>query len=164
MLLDWALALRATSLSHFIRESDTAFPWLECAHVIAISMVFGMVLYIDLRLMNLASRRQSVSSMLKMLLPITFGSFGLAALTGGLLFLCQPDKYLFLAAFQLKMLFIALAALNTGYFHYWVKDNIAQWDNAATLPASVRFSGAISIVLWISVLFAGRFMGFMLEP
>jgi len=33
-----------------------------------------------------------------------------------------------------------------------------------TLPYSARVSGAISLILWASILFCGRLIGFTLEP
>ena len=48
-------------------------------------------------------------------------------------------------------------------FHLTAYRRIAQWDDALPPPAGVRVAGATSLVLWIVVVFLGRWIGFTVE-
>jgi hypothetical protein len=48
--------LETTALALFVMQSVFAFSALDMVHITAISLVFGMITVIDLRLLGLASR------------------------------------------------------------------------------------------------------------
>ena len=50
-----------SGLAESIREDDTLFPLIESVHVIAICLVVGSILVLDLRLLGLASMKRPVS-------------------------------------------------------------------------------------------------------
>ena len=69
MSIDGALsALEATRLAGSIRNSLYLFPFLESLHVVGLTMVFGTIAVLDLRMLGIASTRRPVS-----------GSFGVLA-------------------------------------------------------------------------------------
>jgi len=39
--------------------------------------------------------------------------------------------------------------------------DVATWDAGAALPAKAKVAGGVSILLWIGVVAAGRFIGFV---
>ena len=49
-------ALQDTSIATAIREGESLFPWIECVHVLALTLVIGSIAIVDLRLLGLASR------------------------------------------------------------------------------------------------------------
>ena len=57
---DLLAALEASSLATGIRESLYLFPFIESAHVIGLTMVFGTIAIIDLRLLGIASTAPAV--------------------------------------------------------------------------------------------------------
>ena len=62
MSIDGALsALEATSLAGSIRNSLYLFPFLESLHVVGLTMVFGTIAVLDLRMLGIASTRRPVS-------------------------------------------------------------------------------------------------------
>jgi hypothetical protein len=159
----WAEWLRDMPIAEQIQESATAFPLLECVHVMAITLVVGTIMIVDLRLLNVASRSYRVTRLLRTLLPLTWGAFVVALITGSLLFLSQPTKYILTVPFQIKMGLMALAGLNMAIFHLWTQRGIAVWDEGvAAIPLAARFAGLVSILLWLGVVVAGRFIGFMI--
>ena len=92
-------------------------------------------------------------------LPWTWSAFTLAALAGLLLFSSKASQYLVNPFFRLKLLLLALAALNMLVFHFITARTIANWDQG-TPPLSARAAGALSLVLWMAIVAAGRWMGF----
>ncbi len=69
------------------------FPWIEVVHVLAITIVFGSILLVDLRLAGLAARDYPISKLSKAVVPVTWIAFIIAAITGSLLFLSNPITY-----------------------------------------------------------------------
>ncbi|MET0363848.1 MAG: hypothetical protein ABW169_04275, partial [Sphingobium sp.] len=92
-LEDFAIRLSETSLSIALTDSEWAFPALESAHVIALTLVFGSIAVVDLRLLGLAARDRDARQLIAAVLPITWGAFAFALLTGTLLFVANPISY-----------------------------------------------------------------------
>jgi hypothetical protein len=53
-----------------------------------------------------------------------------------------------------------LSAINTLAFELTVKRSVRSWDRNAAAPAAGRTVAALSLVLWIGVIFLGRWVGF----
>ena len=149
-----------TELATIVREGDWWFPLDECLHVLSIVTVFGSILMMDLRLLGLASRDSAVTRLSKEVLPYTWIAFACAVITGAVMFISKAKGYWHNPQFQLKFLFMALAAANMVVFHFGAFRRVADWDDAPTPPAAARLAGALSISLWVIVVFFGRWIGF----
>jgi len=141
--------------------TEWLFPICEAAHVVALAMVFGTILAVDLRLVGIASRATRVTALVRELLPWTWGAWCLAALFGGLMFLSHPVTYAHNLPFRAKFVAMALAAINMGVFHAGAFRRVADWDTGRPPPAA-RLAGALSITCWCSVILFGRLIGFTL--
>jgi len=62
-------------LSNLIRENVNAFPVIESLHVLAVALVFGTILIVDLRLLGVAAHRPGVRRLIAELLPFTWAAF-----------------------------------------------------------------------------------------
>ena len=161
MTIDQLLKLiEHTGLATYIREGDWGFPLDECLHVLSIVTVFGSILMMDLRLLGLASRDSAVTRLSKEVLPYTWIAFACAVITGAIMFISKATVYWHNTQFQLKFLFMALAAANMLVFHFGAFRRVADWDDAPQPPAAARRAGALSISLWIVVIVFGRWIGF----
>jgi len=152
-----------SALADNIRENDLLFPLIESVHVVAICLVVGSILAVDLRLLGLASVHRSVSRVTAGILPLTWVAFALAVASGGLLFISNATKYLENGYFIAKLLLIGAAGLNMVIFHAISARNQPQWENEARLPFPARLAGGLSILLWISVVACGRWIGFTMR-
>jgi hypothetical protein len=152
-------SLGETPLSRWLAESFYAFPTLEVVHVFAISMVFGTVVIIDLRLLGLASTSRRYTAMAHELLPWTWAAFAVAALSGGLLVLSRPVGYFENADFRVKFLFMAMAGANMLVFHFVTSKQVGKWDRGPT-PVAAKLAGAVSILLWVGIIYLARKTGF----
>lgn len=155
-LTDLLLALAATPLATAIAESGWIFPTLECFHVIAITLVVGSILVVDLRLLGVASRNRPADVFTAQLTPITWAAFAVALLTGGLMFLAKPLAYSQNLFFRGKLALLLLAAINMGLFHLVV-------ERRGGGPASrlaAKASGLASLMIWIAIIAMGRWIGF----
>jgi hypothetical protein len=156
-ILKW---LEATSLATQIRDSLFFFPFLEAAHVIGLALVFGTIIVIDLRLLGFASAKRPFELVAKDTLKWTWTAFALTALTGALMFITNADVYFHNTYFRVKMLLLVLTAVNMACFEVTARPKVQEWDKAASAPRSGRIVAAVSLILWIGVIFTGRLIGF----
>jgi len=152
-----------SSLADAIRENDVLFPTIESVHVLAICLVVGSIMAVDLRLLGFASVRHPVSAVTRGILPLTWGAFVVAAASGLLMFIANAAKYLGNGFFIAKLCLIAAAGLNMLVFHFISARDQPRWDVQVRLPLSARLAGGISMILWIAVVACGRWIGFTME-
>ena len=105
-LADLISSLESSGVAESIRENDLLFPLIEAVHVLAICLVVGSILVVDLRLLGFASTRWSVGSVTRTILPLTWGAFAVAVLSGALMFISNAAKYLGNGFFIAKMVLI----------------------------------------------------------
>ncbi len=155
-------SLENSGLATSIASGEYAFPLIETFHVIAIVTVFGTIAIMDLRLLGLTSARWSITSVSQDTLRLTWGAFGLAVITGLLMFISKATTYMVNPYFLWKMALIAFAGINMMVLHLTTWKTIASWNSGAAIPAAAKLSGALSLAFWIVVIFCGRFIGFTL--
>jgi hypothetical protein len=156
----WLKGLEDSGLAVAVRSSLYYFPFLEAIHVMALSVIFGTILVVDLRALGVASTHRPFTRMSNELLRLTWGAFALSVLTGALMFTTNARVYAHNTAFQLKMVLLLCAGINMAAFHLTAGRNVARWDNSPAAPGIGRATAALSIALWIGVIFSGRVIGF----
>ncbi len=155
--------LESSRLADSIRENDLLFPLIESVHVVAICLVVGSILAVDLRLLGIAWINQPLSRITRGILPLTWGAFVVAVGSGGLMFISNATKYLGNGFFVAKMLLIGCAGLNMVIFHIISARDQPRWDSKKRLPLPARLAGGVSIILWILVVACGRWIGFTMQ-
>ncbi len=145
----------------------TGWEWwfanIETIHVLSVTLLFGTILMIDLRLLGLTTRSSAISNLSNEVLPYTWMAFAVAVVTGALLFISKATVYFYNLQFQLKMLLILLAGINMAVFHLGVYRNVDAWNNVLPPPPPARVAGALSIAFWVAVIFMGRWIGFTVQ-
>ena len=164
MLHDLIAFVEHGTLAELVRENDLLFPFIESVHVLAVCLVVGSIAVVDLRLLGFASVDRPVGRLMRSILPITVGAFGLAVAAGSLLFISHASKYLENRFFIAKITLIALAGVNMAVFHLIGARNLDQWENDALPPLFARVAGGLSLFLWVSVVACGRWIGFTMPP
>src|ERR1700688_3836281 len=160
MLFTFCQWLGKTSLGTAVRESAWLFPTIETGYLFGIISLVASTSILDLRLMGLAFRRESVSKLASRCLVWAWAGFAVQIVTGFLLFSSEATKMYGSRVFQIKMLLILLAGLNGLVFHVVAYRKVAAWDNAPVTPLSARFAGCFSILLWFGIVAAGRWISY----
>lgn len=155
-LCEW---LRETAASTAIRESLYFYPLLHWWHILSISVMFGSIVFLDLRLIGAGFRKRRVTDVAGQLLPWTWTGYVLMALSGGLIFLSDPVRYYESTLFRIKVLLMILAGINALVFHFTVYRSVASWD-LENPPARARIAGAVSMTAWVAVIATGRAVGY----
>ena len=79
----------------------------------------------------------------------------MAIVTGLWLFSVKPDEYLANQAFLWKVALLAIALANIAFQHWGITRRGLNLGNGA------RVSAGLSLCLWLAVLVAGRWIGFL---
>ena len=157
-VLEWLNALEQTWLGTVVRES--AFPYVEGTHVLALSLSVGTVAWFDLRLLGLTMRSRPVSEVFDSVKGWMFAGFGVMFVTGASLFAAHATDAYESRSFRVKMALLVLAGINTLVFHVAIDRRRAEWNAAPVPPAAARMAGLASLVLWLSVITAGRMFAY----
>lgn len=153
-------SIQASAPAEWMRTSVKAMPFVESLHVLAAATVFGTVFIVDLRLLGLPDTRRSFTAISREMLRLTWVAFFVAAIAGGLMFAANAHTYVGNTAFRLKMLALLAAAVNMTIFQGVTVRTVSAWDRDARPPLAARVAGALSVLLWISVIFFARWIGF----
>jgi hypothetical protein len=142
-----------------IRESVWLFPAIETVHVLALVLVVGSIMTVDLRLLGFANRERPFSELAGEMLPWTWVAFAVAASAGLLMFSSKALTYYGNIPFRIKMCCLLLAGINMALFHWFGTRHLETWDRMRP-PTPARFAGGASLLLWIAIVAAGRWIGF----
>lgn len=152
--------LESSQIADGIRNSLYLFPLIESFHVFGLTLVFGTIAIIDLRLLGLASLGRPFSRVASDVLKWTWAAFALTVSTGLLMFSTNAAVYYHNPFFRTKMLLLALAGLNILGFELTAGRSLHHWDKNAAAPRSGKVAAALSLLLWVSIIFLGRWTGF----
>ena len=145
-----------TSLSKVINDSKWLFPAIEGVHIVALALLFGTVIVLNLRLLGIGVRQRASSELLRELQPWTLVSLIVILVTGVLLFAAEATKSFHSTPFRIKMVLLVTAIV----FHYTISQRLVGRDDAQPHPFLTKGSAVFAILLWVSVGFAGRAIGF----
>jgi len=151
--VDGALAtLEASALAEAIRRSVWAYPALETIHIASFGILIGSMLVFELRLFGLERAIQPVQ-LARLALGTSVLAFAGAAVSGSLLFVSAATEFAAHPAFRVKLVLILIAGINAIVFH--ARGGVRKQD------ATARAQAAASLMLWLSVLTAGRLIAYL---
>ncbi len=148
--------LEDTAIGVVIRDSLWLFPVIEAVHLLALALIGGTILIVDLRLLGFGIRSQSSATLAKSLHPWLVGGLFTMVATGVPMFLSEAIKCYYSPPFWYKMSFFAVALLYT----FTVRKRIAAANAEALGPVWGRLSALVSLGLWFCVGFSGRWIAF----
>jgi len=159
-IADFLASLEGSNLAESIRNSLYLFPFIESSHVIGLTMVFGTIAIIDLRLLGFASSRRPFTRVAADVLKWTWVAFALTVATGLLMFITNAGVYYHNFFFRSKMILLVLAGINMLMFELTAGRSVHRWDRYESAPLAGKTVAALSLVLWITIIFLGRWIGF----
>jgi hypothetical protein len=139
-------------------HTQWGWPAAESLHFIGLSLLVGTISLFDLRLLGVA--RQIPIRALHKLVPWGLAGYVCTFATGLLFLLTEPDQYIYNPAFHFKVLFMAAAGFNASLFYLTSYRLTTLSDEPSTVPRSAKLIAAASLILWLSVIIAGRLLTF----
>ncbi len=150
--------LERTSLSVSINESLWLFAVIEAVHLLALAVIGGAVLAVDLRLLGVAFQKQRVAEIARVMQPWLIWSLAGMLLTGFVLFISlAASKYYVHDYFWVKMYFLAAAIV----FSFTIRHRVIMGDDARANSAFAKLVALVSLFLWSGVGLAGKAIGYI---
>ena len=148
----WALGL--------LRASQIVSPLAQAAHIVGFSIVLGVSGMIALRVLGLGLASQSPPEMGRRLYPWLGGALVVLLLTGALLFLAQPQRYLVNLAFQAKLALLLANLALTAVLAAGLRRDARHGREAFWRGPAARLLAAVSVLLWVATILAGRMIAY----
>src|SRR3569833_2880294 len=141
-------------------ESNWCFPIVETINVLALTVVVGSVAMMDLRLLGVGIKDRPASEVIASSLPWAWSAFAVAFIAGSLMICSKAASYYVNLPFRIKLVCLALAASNMLIFHMFTARNMPEWDSGRP-PLGARLAATLSLSLWVIIVAAGRWVGFV---
>ena len=110
-MLPWIESIAASRLGQAISASTWAFAVIESVHLLALAVIGGAVLMVDLRLLGFGLRAQPLERVARDAWPWFAGSWVVMIVSGVLLFVSEPLKLYYSAPFFWKIACLLLRTL-----------------------------------------------------
>lgn len=146
-----------TWVGQAIRDSRILFPIIEAIHLLALTVLLGVVILLALRMFGLVLRYQTVPEVVRNFNGTAWVSIGIMLVTGILLFLSEALKCFGSPSFRVKMVFLFLAIVFQGT----VFRMATRSERIDKRPLERTVIGLLTLVLWFGVGLAGRAIGFI---
>jgi len=156
MLLPFFQWCETVWLGRVVVESLWLFPLIEAVHLLALSVLGGAVLLVDLRMLGFGLKDRTVAELARNGRPFLIGAIVVMFSTGIPLFLSEPTKCYYSPAFWVKMWTLATALV----FTFAIRNRVALSEPVRNTARRQMLVGALSMALWITVAAAGRWIGF----
>ncbi len=142
---DWC---GTTWLGTTVRDTVWAFPLIETFHLLALAVLLGTVLIVNLRVFGLGRRYYaSAGQVARDLEPWMLAAVGVLIASGVPMFLSEPEKCYESYSFPIKIMLIVIGII----YQFTVQRRwIVRDDGKAKLAACV------SILVWTTVGLAGK--------
>ena len=144
--------------AQWLQRSGTAYLVVNAAHILGIGLLVGAILPLDLRLAGVI-RGAPLSVLAPFLRRAAAFGLALALPTGFWLFTVKPADYLANPAFLWKLGLLLAALANIALQHAGPGYGAALATERPRLR--VRLLALTSATLWLAVLLAGRWIGFV---
>ena len=152
-------ALYTTPISTAIRETAAVIPTIQSLHIVAIAVVVGSALVMDLRLAGVLATEETPQTVVRRYLPWMWAAIAVLLVTGGILVIGEPNRVLGNPLFWIKMALVAFAFSLTLLFRYPILHPKFQLEHArwAVLAKPMAW---VSLLVWIAVIFCGRWIAY----
>jgi hypothetical protein len=152
-------SLEYSQFSNFVRGELWGWPLALTIHAFGTAVVIGFIFIICLRLLGLFEAIPYRS--LDRLFPVIWVALVVQFLSGFVLWMTKPTRYVGDGAFVLKMLLVIVGIVLASYFQATIKREAASWETGGAVSSrGVKFVAA-SLVVWCIVLLAGRLTAFL---
>jgi hypothetical protein len=151
---EWLDGLRA---GNWISTSSYAAPLINVAHILALVILFGSLLIVDVRLLGRGMTQQTVAKVARDARPWLIGALICMLLTGIPQLLSLPIRQYYSPFFWMKMRLLLVALI----FTFTLRHKVTMADEARVGPVWGKVVGIVSIALWTWVAIEGRLIGLL---
>jgi hypothetical protein len=152
--------LQQTSFSQTLQNVEWIVPAVQTIHILAIGAVISSALIINLRLFGILATDQPLARVSARYLRVIWCTLPILLVTGSLLITAEPLRSLGSPAFQLKMAMLVSVSIILLVY----QSSLARIAPGALRSAEAPRRGGVltvaSLLLWIGIIFAGRWIAY----
>lgn len=149
--------IETSRLSIFLQNLKDEVEITQSIHLIAISLIMGSAVMIDMRLLGWMNRDQPARALLSRFMPALWVGVGLAACSGLVMILTEPSRSLPKLQFRLKMLCLIIAIVVSCVASRVVPRNQADWKPSP----GAKWLATASLGLWALIIIFGRWIAYV---
>jgi hypothetical protein len=147
--------LERSGFGLLIRDAVLIYPIANVVHVLSALVFFASVAIMDLRVLG-ALRGDASEAVIARFRPAALGAFAALVASGIVLFTPEASAIVKNPSFQIKLALIAIGLLNV----IWLERALRRGYPGMT-ARSARGPAAISLVVWLGVAAAGRYIAYI---
>jgi hypothetical protein len=148
---DW---LSSTGFSQSIQLTSWAIPGIQTVHILALSVLFAAALIVTLRFFGRGFAREPLAAVGARFTRLIWWLLLVQLVTGGLLIVAEPHRTITNPVFYAKVVMLVVVALITAWLAAAARRQHEQ------VAAVHRAGAALTMLLWIGIIFAGRFIAY----
>ena len=147
-----------TFIGDGIRTSTWLFPFVEIFHLLALAILGGIVILLNLRLLGIpVFREERLSTLARSVWPLFVGSVVVVLLSGYALFASEAMKDFYNWGFRVKMASLLIALI----FSFTIHRKATLTDEQTISPGYAKLNAIVSMLLWLTVGLGGRSIGYI---
>jgi hypothetical protein len=158
-LSGFSVWLADTPVSTAINQNSWATPITESVHILAIAAAFGAAMMINLRILGVAAKRQTMLQVEERFAPWIWWSLLFLVVSGVIFVIAEPAREILSGWFWTKMGLIVIAALANLWFQSSVRHGSPLWEPGHE-TAAMRIGAGALIVLWLVIIVFGRLIAY----
>jgi len=152
--------LYAVPISEYFRDAGWIVPSVQSIHIIAIAMLIGSSILLDLKLAGIVARTEQPAVVYQRYMPWVRSGLVVLLLTGMVMVIAEPDRVLSNWVFWTKMALVVVAFLGTllmrtAMCRTELTRKTSTWNLAA------KPLGWLSLAIWIVVILCGRWIAYV---
>jgi magnesium-transporting ATPase (P-type) len=159
-MLQFTEWLSQTSFSLAIQTHEWVIPTVQSIHIAAIGVVLASIFMIDLRVLGLAGRDQSLLETTGRFGPWLSVALCVLLMTGALMVLGEPARELLAFSFWLKMFLVAFGTLIAAAFQMALRRNEPHWEISITKRATTKLLAVVTLLIWVFIVILGRLIAY----
>ena len=161
MIQQFAEWLSTTSLSILIQtHNDWVIPTIQSIHIVGIGVVLSSVVMIDLRILGLAGRDQTLRETIDRFAPWLSWALVVLLVTGISMVIGEPVRALLSLSFWLKMFLVAVGAIVAGLLQMSMKSNEPHWEQTLVNRRTVKSLAIVTLLIWVGIVILGRLIAY----
>jgi uncharacterized membrane protein len=166
MLEGFTAWLEQSDLTATFSDTTRTATWLiiptsQSIHLVCVAVVMISVALINLRLLGIAGNRQGFAQLTAHLMPWVWTALIVLAITGTIQTIAEPGRELLNIGFRTKMVMIAITVAIMMVYESTIKKDPRYWDHSAKRRRYGRILAAVSLVLWLGIVVAGRLIAYV---
>jgi len=165
---DLLAALRATLADSaardwsewFLRNIPGAPPITQTVHILGVSVVMGSIVLLNLRTLGLALPGYPRQALTSRVMPWLWWALPFLAASGLVFIFARPNRYLRNPVVGIKFGLLLPALLLTLLVDVPGRRDPEFWDRSGGRRLALRAMAAVSLVLWVTIVLAGRWIAY----